>query len=128
MSRYLSLLSKGKRGFALVEIMVVLVILVVLGAVYFGLRGNSEKQKPAFKGQAQTTLGKAKQAGESVACRNNLNQLRQMIQMESMGGGPPAKLSKQWGVPLQCPVSGYDYVYDPNTGQVSCKTPGHQDY
>ena len=128
MSRCLSLLSKENRGFALVEIMVVLVILVVLGAVYFGLRGNSNKQKPAFEGQAQTTLGKAKQAGESVACRNNLNQLRQMIHMESMEGSLPAKLSEKWGVPLQCPVSGYDYVYGPNTGQVSCKTPGHEDY
>jgi len=116
------------QGFVLVEILVVLVLLMLGAALFFGLRGSEPKPEPAFEGEAQTTLGKAMQAGESVECRNNLKQLRQMIQMESMDGGLPPKLSQKWDVPLKCPVSGYAYKYDPRTGKVSCPTPGHEKY
>ncbi len=115
-------------GFVLVEILVVLVLLAAVAAVYFGLRGKGEKAEPRFEGEAQTTLGKARQAGISVECRNNLSQLRQMIQMESIDGGIPPKLSKKWNVSLKCAVSGYSYVYDPRTGKVRCRTPGHENY
>ena len=115
-------------GFVLLEILVVLVLLVALAAVYFGLRGKGEKAEPRFEGEAQTTLGKARQAGISVECRNNLSQLRQMIQMEAIDGGIPPKLSNKWNVSLKCPVSGYAYEYDPRTGKVRCRTPGHENY
>ena len=115
----------------MVEILVVMVVLVVLAALYFGLRGKPEAPEPAFEGEAQTTLGKAIQKGESVECRSNLNQFRQMIQMETMSspeGSYPSALDRSWGLPMKCPVSGYDYKYDPQTGQVWCPTPGHEDY
>ncbi len=116
------------KGFALVELLVVMVVLVGLAALYFGMRGKGEKAEPKFEGEAQTTLGKAVQKGESVECQNDLRQLRLMIQMEAMEGSNPAQLNASWGVSLHCPVSGYPYEYNPQTGQVWCPTPGHQDY
>ncbi len=121
-------LASVRSGFAMVEIMVVLIIITALAALYFGTRGKGEKAEPQFEGEAQTTLGKAVQKAESIECRTNLTQLRQMIQMESMEGGNPGQLDADWGVPLRCPVSGYPYGYNPQTGQVWCPTPGHQDY
>ena len=116
------------KGFALVELLVVMVVLVGLAALYFGMRGQEKKAEPQFEGEAQTTLGKAVQKGESVECRTNLSQLRLMIQMEAMEGSNPAQLDVNWGVPLRCPVSGYPSGYDPQTGQVWCPTPGHEGY
>ncbi len=116
------------RGFALVELLMVMVVLVGLAALYFGMRGKGEEVEPKFEGAAQTTLGKAVQKAESVACQNNLRQLRQMIQMEAMEGSNPARLDPAWGLPLRCPVSGYEYRYDPRTGRVWCPTPGHENY
>ncbi len=131
MSRGTRCLIRDSRGFGMVEILVVMIIIVGLAALYFGSRGNPEVAEPAFEGEAQTTLGKAIQKGESVECRSNLNQFRQMIQMERMsspdGAYPPA-LDNSWGLPMKCPVSGYDYRYDPQTGKVWCPTPGHEDY
>ncbi len=116
------------KGFALVELLVVMVVLVGLAALYFGMRGKGEKVEPQFEGEAQTTLGKAVQKGESVECQNNLRQLRLMIQMDAMEGSNPAQLDPKWGIPLRCPVSGYLYKYDPQTGRVWCPTPGHEHY
>ncbi len=116
------------KGFALVELLVDMVVLAGLAALYFGMRGKGEKAEPRFEGEAQTTLGKAVQKGESVECRNNLSQLRQMIQMEAMEGSNPAQLEANWGVSLRCPVSGYEYRYYAQTGQVWCPTPGHEGF
>ncbi len=121
-------LAAFSKGFALVELLVVMVVLVGLAALYFGMRGKGEKMEPRFEGEAQTTLGKAVQKGESVECQNNLRQLRLMIQMEAMEGSNPAQLDANWGVSLRCPVSGYEYRYNPETGQVWCPTPGHEGY
>ncbi len=116
------------KGFALLELLIVIVVIVGLTALYFGMRGKEKKPEPRFQGEAQTTLGKALQKGESVECQNNLRQLRLMIQMEAMEGSNPAQLDPKWGIPLRCPVSGYPYKYDPQTGQVWCPTPGHERY
>ena len=116
------------KGFVLVELLVVMVLLVGLSALYFGMRGKGEKAEPKFEGEAQTTLGKAVQKGEGVECQSYLTQLRLMIQMEAMEGSNPAQLDARWGVPLRCTVSGYEYGYDPQTGQVWCPTPGHEGY
>ena len=116
------------KGFALVELLVVMVVLVGLAALYFGMRGKDKKAEPQFEGEAQTTLGKAVQKAESVECRTNLSQLRLMIQMGATEGSNPAQLDANWGVSLRCPVSDYPYGYNPQTGQVWCPTPGHERY
>ena len=121
--------SRGDRGFVLIEILVVLVVLVALAAIYFGVRKKPGEVKPAFEGEAQTTLGKSLQKAEGVGCQTNLSQLRQMLQMEwTTNSQDPAALNSSGGVPLKCPVSGYDYHYDPQSGRVWCVTPGHEKY
>ncbi len=119
-----------QRGFALVEIMIVLVLLALLAGGYFALRGPGESEvEPRFAGEATTLPGRALQKGESVECMNNLSQLRQMLQMATIDTGtyPPA-LDPNWGVALKCPVSGYGYQYDPRTGRIYCPTPGHEKF
>ncbi len=124
---------RGKHsGFALIEILVVIILIGLLAGGYFALRGRGGPEgesEPRFPGEAQTLPGKAIQKGESVECMNNLSQLRQMIQMETIDteSYPPA-LDPNWRVALKCPVSGYAYVYDPASGQVYCPTPGHEKY
>jgi prepilin-type N-terminal cleavage/methylation domain-containing protein len=123
--------SRAGGGFALVEILVVMVIIVVLAAVYFGVRGKPKEVEPAFEGEAQSTLGKSIQKAESVECRSNLNQLRQMIEMataSSVDGASPPSLDPGWNLPMKCPVSGYEYRYDPQSGHVWCPTPGHEGF
>ena len=123
-------LPGSRCGFVLIEILIVIVLIGLLAGGYFALRGRGgQEQEPRFPGEAQTLPGKAIQKGHSVACMNNLSQLRQMLQMETMDTGtyPPA-LDPNWNVSLQCPVSGYAYVYDPATGKVYCPTPGHENY
>ena len=117
-------------GFVLIGIIIVLVVVAVLASMYLGLRGRGgQKAEPRFEGDAQTMPGRAIQKAESVECRSNLNQLRLAIQMEEIEAGSfPAALRREWGVSLGCPVSGYDYEYDPSTGKVRCPTPGHEDY
>jgi len=123
-------LASNRCGFVLVEILIVIVLIGLLAGGYFALRPrDGQEAEPRFPGEAQTLPGKAIQKGQSVECMNNLNQIRQMLQMEQIDTGtyPPA-LDPNWPVPLRCPVSGYAYVYDPASGQVYCPTPGHEKY
>ncbi len=123
-------LASNRCGFALVEILIVIVLIGLLAGGYFALRArDGQEAEPQFPGEAQTLPGKAIQKGQSVECMNNLNQIRQMLQIGAIGTGkyPPA-LDPEWGIPPRCPVSGYAYVYDPATGRVYCPTPGHEKY
>lgn len=122
--------ASERRGFALIEILIVIVLIALLAGGYFAFRGRSgQEPPPRFPGEAQTLPGRAIQKGQSAECMNNLNQLRQMIQMGTIDTGtyPPA-LDPDWRVALQCPVSGYAYQYDPVSGKVYCPTPGHERY
>jgi len=121
----------SRRGLVLIEILVVLIILGLLVAAYFGLRGRPTRkpQQAQFPGQAQTLPGRAIQKGQSVECMNNLRQLRAAVEMYQVENGTyPPQLDPAWGIPLKCPVSGYPYRYDPQTGRVQCPTPGHERY
>jgi hypothetical protein len=106
----------------------VAIIMVAVWFIWLRPQGGVEK-KPRFEGEAQTPLGQAMQKGSSVECIEYLRQLRLMVDMQKQetGSYPPA-LDPKWGVPLKCPVSGYDYKYDPTTGKVWDPTPGHEKY
>ena len=121
-----------RTGFVLIEILIVILLIALLASGYLALRGKSGPQEgtePRFPGEAQTLPGRAVQKGHGVECMTNLRQLRQMIQVQTIDSGTyPQALDPSWGVVLQCPVSGYAYVYNPATGQVSCPTPGHERY
>ena len=109
-------------GFALVEILVVIAIIALLAAAYVGFAGGKGKQKSIPK--------RAIEKAESVECRSNLNQIRQMIQMESADTGAwPARIDQGATATIsRCPVGGQAYGYDPRTGRVWCTTPGHERY
>lgn len=113
------------RGFALVGLLLVLVIIGLALGAYFGL---GRKQVDSEDGRATTTPGRAIEKAKSVECANNLRQLRMLIQTEmTVEGDYPRKLNADNGGALtHCPVSGKPYAYDPRTGRVSCTTPGHE--
>ena len=78
----------------------------------------------------KTIPGMAMDQGLGVECANNLRQIRMAIQMERDTGeeGLPPSLQSLHGIPAsmkQCPASHRPYVYNPQTGQVYCVTPGH---
>ena len=119
-----------RSGFwALIEILIV--CLIIAAAVSWYL--TSQKTVGAVAGgntagyKSTTVPGVAKERAEGVVCQNNLQQLRAAIAMyQSNNGTLPATLQDlNAGVPLQCPVGGEPYTYDPTTGQVHCTHPGH---
>jgi hypothetical protein len=122
---------RDRRGqWAIIEIVVVVAIIVV--AAYFILPGylSGGKTSKGDTDRVHTPIGQA----ESVDCRNNLNQLRSAIEMEtssSEAGTLPAAIADLGSsmTPVsKCPISGKEYTYDPATGKVSCATPGHEKY
>ena len=111
-----------KRGFALIELLVVVVIIMLLTLAYFGYVGHSKHGDK----QTKTTMGQALDKGHSVECMNNLNQLRQALQISYQENEKYPPTLDGLGVPGKCPVSGQPYSYDPQTGTVKCTTPGHE--
>jgi len=112
---------RATRGSLLVEILVVVLIISVLAAVYLGLIRRSGVTGPSTP---KAAIDKAR----GIECRNNLNQLRMLVQMGiSESGQPPAQLDPSTGIGA-CPISGQPYSYDPQTGRVWCTTPGHESF
>ncbi len=114
-----------RRGFALVELLVVIVLILVLAAAYVGYtgRGNDDEVRESIPGRSI-------QQAESLECRTNLSQLRNFVQMQmTTEGQPPAQLHDAGIQSIRnCPVSGQPYSYDPQSGRVWCSTPGHERY
>ena len=115
-----------KRGFSLVEIMVVIVIIAALAAWLL------PKYLSAGKSADGKTTASPMQAARGIECTNNLQQIRSSLQMVSASDErPPQTLTELPGLPstmLKCPVGGMDYIYDPAAGKVGCPHPGHQAY
>ena len=121
------MMENRKKGFALVEMLVVIVIIAILAIVLI----------PKYTGT--NLVGKDKinapiQQAHSVECQNNLQQIRNAITLysnENEQQYPPSldaisgSMSK---ITFKCPISGNPYNYDPTTGKVSCSTPGHEKY
>lgn len=110
-------------GFVFIEILLVIVIIGLLIGGYYGLTASG-------KGPAETksTPAQAIEKSKSVDCANNLNQLRQLIQIYVIDHDEyPREFDPgQQGSMGRCPVSGKPYVYDPQTGAIHCTTPGHE--
>jgi prepilin-type N-terminal cleavage/methylation domain-containing protein len=114
---------RTRRGFVLIEILVVAAIILILAGAYLGLSRKGSKQEKSIP-------AKSIEKAESVECMSNLNQIRQSVQMDTATGeAPPARIDTGVTASVsKCPVSGKPYSYDPQTGKVWCTTPGHERY
>lgn len=120
-----------RRGFSLVEMLVVLVVIAVLAMFLF----------PRYLGGGKTPDGKTiqspKQRGQSVECRNNLSQARMAYQMATASAlddeGRPRSLAdlKAQGLTdsmMACPVGKEPYRFDPANGRIGCAHSGHESF
>lgn len=116
-------MAPRRAGFVFVEILLVIVIIGLLIGGYYGLSASGKHQA-----ETKSTPAQAIEKAKSVECANNLNQLRQLIQMYLIDHDAyPREFDPgQQGSMGRCPVSGRPYVYDPQTGTIHCTTPGHE--
>ena len=118
---------RPRRAFSMIEILVVLVILMVLAAILM----------PRYLGQSRAKNGRATSAlarAHDTECLANLRSVRQAIEVyktSDLDAKNPASLAELRELPkdlLTCPVGKVPYQYDPETGQVHCPFPGHENY
>ncbi|MBS1705341.1 MAG: hypothetical protein JST40_05670 [Armatimonadetes bacterium] len=89
--------------------------------------GNKRKDQVG-----ETVVGQSMARARDAECMNNLSQIRQFIQVYKTSGEDtnPASLDDA-RVPKTMQVDPIDkkpYEYDPTTGTVKCKHPGHEKY
>jgi hypothetical protein len=122
-------LSAQRGFFTLIGLLVVIVIIGIMLAMYAGGPGGGVS--PASGTGARTTIpGGAVDRAQGAVCRNNLSQLRVGIStyVATAGSYPSSLEALRAGVPTVCPVGGEPYDYDPYTGQVRCRHPGHESF
>lgn len=108
----------------------VLVVGLVLVFVFGGFGGKAENLRKDQVGE--TIVGQTKARAKDMVCENNLSQIRQSIAVQdSMDEDmKPASLN-ELKLPkdmLKCPIGGEDYLYDSQSGKVTCPHPGHEKY
>ncbi|RMG24821.1 MAG: type II secretion system protein [Armatimonadetes bacterium] len=120
------------RGFTLIEILLVIAIIgILVGVMYVGFGGSSSSTSRP-DGEGRTIVGGAAARAKDEVCRQQLTQLRQLIQMQEIDlEAPPPSLDDLPGVMpkmLQCPIGSEPYQYDAASGRVTCVHPGHESY
>ena len=116
----------AKRGFSLVEILVVLAVLAIIVAIL------APRYLGSSKGPGGKPIESPIQRGRSAACINNLSQLRgglQIATLEEDAQRPQTLREVGRGFPeemFSCPVGKQRYSYDPARGRIWCVQPGHE--
>ena len=125
---------KSERGNTLVGMLVTIAIMAVLAIALF--KGSSafggKAITPRKDGHGTTVMGQAEWAAKDTVCRSNLGQVREALMIAQSANDEkfPEHLEDTKLPPefYKCPVGGEKYIYDPQTGQVSCPHPGHEKY
>lgn len=115
-------------GQTLVASLFVIAIIAILAVTM--LRGSGESSRPDGLGRTLPTQVKLK--AKDDVCISNLGQVRSsiMIARANADDAPPAELSET-GLSadfMKCPIGGEPFVYNAESGTVSCPHPGHEKY
>ena len=113
--------ERAGHGFVLVEILIVIAIIALLVVGYYGLSNNGEDET-----QKPSTPKQAIDRGKMVECAANLKNLRAEIELFQIEHDRYPEKFNPSGAAGTCPVSGKPYVYNPQTGEIHCTTPGHE--
>lgn len=120
-------------GRTLIGVLVAVVIAIGLTLLFTNgssLVGGKEPERADGKGE--TIVGRSMLAGKDTQCQNYLGQLRASIQINTdpVDNTRPQSLEEtRLGKTFyNCPVGGEAYIYDPQTGKVSCPHAGHESY
>lgn len=123
-----------KRGASLVGTLLAVGIMILLAIAFTVGSGalTGKKDNPRPDGKGETLVGRSMYRAKDEACRSNLGQVRQAIQIatDPVDNTKPESLAETKLGPdfEKCPVGGEAYAYDPATGEVHCPHPGHEKY
>ena len=122
-----------RRGSAMVGTLITIAIILVLLVVFMkGGCGSILSQggsSPRADGKGTTVPGLVKAQAQDDVCREQLQQVRGLIQIrESDADDKPPESLSELNAPdavLHCPIGHEAYLYDKRTGIVKCPHPGH---
>ncbi|MCG9894175.1 MAG: hypothetical protein MH204_01710 [Fimbriimonadaceae bacterium] len=117
----------------LIAVLVGVAVLIGLILVFtVGSPAVGEKAPPRADGKGETVIGRSALAAKDTVCRENLRQIRAALQAAAAMSvdEPPQSLDEVPGIASirSCPVGETPYVYDPQSGTVSCPHPGHESH
>jgi type II secretion system protein G len=126
MDRFYKMMKKDNKGFTLVELMVVLLIIGILVAIAIPIYNKTQEnaQKRACQSNLRTLDGAAAQyhaAKGNYPNAANYDDLANLTEDDVFVGnnGYIKELP-------QCPSSGADYKYDATEGKFTCNQTGHE--
>jgi hypothetical protein len=124
----------NSRGHTLISMLVTLAIIAILMVVMMkGSNMFGASSSPRADGKGTTVPGLVKASAQDEVCKNNLNSVRQSIQITMATTGDEEKPASMAAIQIgdnfkKCPMGGEPYTYNATTGEVRCTHPGHEKY